>query len=362
MTSPSETIGADALDDSVALVVHDNYAPARIIGGIPHLEEYLLLADRISRTAMVPAALRNKPDEVLAVVMYGAELGIGPMQSLQQINFVAGKPSAAAELLRALVMEAGHQFILSGNGDEAIAQCRRKDWDEWRETRFTISDARRAGLTNGENWKKYPDQMLAARVTSKACRMYFPDCVSGMSYTAEEVVSFAPLASTSRHSNTSQNDELGDPASEEQMYALTTSIGLLDAQDKAHLKEVWIEAGLPVLARGLTFSQAEQATKLVLDVLSSVGEDVDDGEVVSQAESVTAVTDEVTAKPATKFQVTKIQTMLGKVGVDAFQKHDFVSEIVDRQIDSMNDLTKDEATTVIDHLTILESQAKDETK
>src|ERR1035438_7562079 len=134
------------------------HTPARIVGGIPYFEEYLKLADRISKTAMVPGALRGKPDEVLAVVMYGAELGIGPMQALQQINFIKGKPSAAAELLRALVLEAGHKFIINATRTVATARCKRKDWDEYEETTFTIEDAQLARVVSADSgWAKYPD-------------------------------------------------------------------------------------------------------------------------------------------------------------------------------------------------------------
>ena len=163
----------------------------RSLGGIANLEQYIRVADVVCKTAMVPSGLRNKPGETLAVMLYGAELNIGPMQACQQINFIAGKPSASAELLRALVMEAGHQFILSTSPQKAVARCKRKDWDEWQEVEFTWVDAERAKLTGGENWKKYPSDMLSARVTSKACRMFFPDVISGMSYVPEEVESFS---------------------------------------------------------------------------------------------------------------------------------------------------------------------------
>ncbi len=355
MTNDAVEIEANIVENPNLPVVH----PARIVGGIPHLEEYLLLAERISRTAMVPATFRNKPDEVLAVVMYGAELGIGPMQALQQINFVAGKPSASAELLRALVMEQGHQFILSGNGDEAIAQCRRKDWDEWRETRFTISDARRAGLSNGDNWKKYPDAMLAARVTSKACRLYFPDVISGMSYTPEEVESFTtPRSTTSSHSTTeseSVNYETGEVASDDQLYGLTTSIGLLQDEDRLRLKVLWHDANLPPIKRGLTAAQAERATQLVMAVLNTVGDDVVEAEVVesfgNESNEPATSTSEVTSSLATAPQIRAIQTLFAKVGVAGPAKHEMAAAIIGRSpIESMSDLTKSEASEVIERL------------
>jgi hypothetical protein len=302
----------------------------------------MMLAERVSRTAMVPAAFRNKPDEVLAVVLYGAELGIGPMQALQQINFIAGKPSAAAELLRALVMEAGRQFILSGDDSIATAQCKRKDWTDWRETTFTIFDAQRAGLGQGDGWRKYPDQMLAARVTSKACRMWFPDVISGMSYTSEEVESFTPSSPATRtrqvtHSVT--NDETGELASDEKMDELTAALGRLDESDQATVKAKWIDAGLPPLQRGLTTRQASDAHKLVNDALNAPKAGDNDTPL------------------ATATQVRAINTLLTKVHVAGPARHDVVREIIERRVDSLNDLTKDEATTVIDRLKANEQQS-----
>jgi hypothetical protein len=307
---------------------------------------------------MVPAAFRNKPDEVLAVVLFGAELGIGPMQSLQQINFVAGKPSAAAELLRALVMEQGHQFILDGDSTSATAQCKRKDWDEWRETTFTISDAQRAGLS-GDNWRKYPDAMLAARVTSKACRLYFPDVISGMSYTPEEVESFSPPAARPRLGpvttrRESRKDETGEVATEDQTYALKTSLSLLDEDDRSTVKARWIDAGLPSLASGLTSAQAEAALQLVAVVLNAVSDDGADAEVVEVTESTEPTTpaSEVASPLATKIQVKAIQTLFGKLDIAGPAKHEGAAAIIGvPSITSMNDLTKSEASRVIDELT-----------
>lgn len=297
---------------------------------------------------------------MLAVVLFGAELGIGPMQSLQQINFVAGKPSAAAELLRALVMEQGHQFILDGDSTSATAQCKRKDWDEWRETTFTISDAQRAGLS-GDNWRKYPDAMLAARVTSKACRLYFPDVISGMSYTPEEVESFSPPAARPRLGpvttrRESRKDETGEVATEDQTYALKTSLSLLDEDDRAKVKVGWIAAGLPSLASGLTSAQAAVALQLVAVVLNAVSDDVADAEVVEvtecESDEPTTPASEITASLATKTQVKAIQTLLGKLGIAGPAKHEAAAAIIGVvSITSMNDLTKDEASQVINELT-----------
>jgi len=171
------------------------YSP-KPIGGIPYLEQYLALSGQIAMTELVPESLRGRAESVLAVMMAGNELGIGPMQALQSINIIKGKPALSAELMRALVLGAGHQFIVDAGDTAATAKVCRAGWTEWQTVTFSLDDAKRAGLLNNPTWQKYPRAMLSARVTSEACRLYFPDVIAGMSYTPEEIEAFAVPAMT----------------------------------------------------------------------------------------------------------------------------------------------------------------------
>lgn len=355
-----EVVDAIIDETSNAMAVHDAYTPAKVVGGIPYLQEYLQLSNAICKTAMVPSALRNKPEETLAVMMYGAELGIGPMQALQQINFIAGKPSAAAELLRALVMEAGHKFIIEATKTVATARCKRKDWDDWEVTTFTFEDARQANLTSGDGWKKYPDQMLSARVTSKACRMFFPDVISGMSYTPEEIESFTPPAPTqpAKPSRTSRTEtatvtraapvvERSSLASPEDVQKLSTALGMLDEHEKESIKPQWLAQNFPKKLGDMTPEQVNVALGILSDVLNRVSdepESIDEPDIVEAQIVVTA------PSAITQPQIAKIRIMLENVGVGKDDVHARVSQMLGREIASLKDLTKTEASSVIDQL------------
>lgn len=168
----------------------------RAVGGLPYLRDFSRLAEAICQTEMVPPALRGRADAVLAVMMSGFELGVGPMQALQAIDMIQGRPSISPELMRALVMQAGHEIILEQADDHATIRCHRRTWpvDQWSEFTWTMEvDAKRAGLTNKDNWKQYPRAMLSARVTGEACRAVFSDVIAGLSYTPDEVADFAPV-------------------------------------------------------------------------------------------------------------------------------------------------------------------------
>jgi hypothetical protein len=146
------------------------------------------LAERIARTDFVPTALRGKPEAVLAAILTGHELGIGAMQSLSKIHVIEGRPAMAAELMRALVLGAGHElWVEESTTSRCIVVARRSNGD--RESRFawTLDDAKRAGLDRRQNWQKYPRAMLLARASSEAVRAVFPDVVAGVSYSVEEL-------------------------------------------------------------------------------------------------------------------------------------------------------------------------------
>lgn len=152
------------------------------------ITDLAMLADRIARTGMVPASLRNKPDEVLATLMYGVECGLPAMQSLQLIDMMQGRPTLNAQGQRALILAAGHEFWIDhSDATRAVVKAKRKGTDRELEAEFTIAEAQQRQLTGKDNWKKQPEDMLVARATTRMARRHFSDVVLGLAYDAEEL-------------------------------------------------------------------------------------------------------------------------------------------------------------------------------
>jgi hypothetical protein len=150
------------------------------------------LSQRISNTPFVPTALRGKNEAVLACVLYGAELGLGPMQSLNSIHVIEGRTAMSPELMRAMVARHGHRIdVIENSNNVCEVKGTRADTGSTATVRWTLDDARMAGLAGKNNWKTYPRAMLLARATSELCRIVFPDVIAGLSYTPEEVASIA---------------------------------------------------------------------------------------------------------------------------------------------------------------------------
>ena len=156
----------------------------------PDYESLWKLSQRVSNTPFVPTALRGKNEAVLACVIYGAELGLGPMQSLNSIHVIEGRTAMSPELMRAMVARHGHRIDVIENSSTACeVEGTRSDTGSTAKVRWTMEDAKLAGLAGKNNWKTYPRAMLLARATSELCRIVFPDVIAGLSYTPEEVSS-----------------------------------------------------------------------------------------------------------------------------------------------------------------------------
>lgn len=146
------------------------------------------LAQRIAGTDFVPSAFRGKPEAVLAAILTGNELGIGPMQSLAKIHVINGKPGLAAELMRAIVLADGHDFwIEESTSTRCVVGGQRKNSERQTKVAWTLDDAKRANLVGKDVWKAYPTAMLLSRATSALCRAIFPDVLAGLTYTPEEL-------------------------------------------------------------------------------------------------------------------------------------------------------------------------------
>jgi hypothetical protein len=150
------------------------------------LQETAELANQIAGTDFVPTNLRNNPAAITAAILYGDEVGVGPMQSLARIAVINGRPTLAAETQRALILAAGHDLWVE---ESTVTKCtiagRRKDSDATSRITWTLDDARRAGLAGKGNWKAYPRQMLLARASAELARAVFPDAIGGLAATEE---------------------------------------------------------------------------------------------------------------------------------------------------------------------------------
>jgi hypothetical protein len=146
------------------------------------------VADYLSRTSFVPAAMRGKPAEVAAAWLAGQELGFGPMASLRMIDVIEGKPSLPAIALRALVQAHGHDiWVEESTASRAIVMGRRKGSDRVFKSVWDMDRATRLELHTKANWKKQPTNMLLARATSECARLVAADVIAGMPYSSEEL-------------------------------------------------------------------------------------------------------------------------------------------------------------------------------
>lgn len=146
----------------------------------------------ISLTEFVPKSLRGRPTAILACMRYGAELGIPPMVSVQEIDVIEGRPNPSASLLSALIRRAGHRIKPGEITDRAATAIGERLGENgeviesWPYT-FTWEMAQRAGLTGKHNWKTYPEAMLYWRAVTVVARFLFPEVIVGLKYLPEEL-------------------------------------------------------------------------------------------------------------------------------------------------------------------------------
>ena len=164
--------------------------------------EAIEFSKMISSSGMVPAAYKGKPQDILVAIQWGYEVGLQPMQALQNIAVINGKPSvygdAAIALVKADPRCRGVKETIEGDGDNMIARCvvRRAYGDEIEETEatFSVEDAKRAKLWGKQGpWQQYPKRMLSMRARGFAIRDAFPDAMKGM-ITAEEAQDYPTKA------------------------------------------------------------------------------------------------------------------------------------------------------------------------
>ena len=158
------------------------------------------LATVLSNTAMVPKTYRGKPDDSAAAILYGAEIGLGPLQSLQQIFVVHGMPAIYARTMVALVKGRGFKVETVESSDERVTVKAESPRGEVEQATWDIARATKAGYTSNAKYKSDPQAMLYSKAASEVCRKIAPDVLLGIAYSAEEL-ELEPVKATAERVN-----------------------------------------------------------------------------------------------------------------------------------------------------------------
>jgi hypothetical protein len=149
-------------------------------------ERQLSLIERRSKmlaaSNIVPAPLRNKPQDVAAILLTADALNLPlTLATVSQFFVIEGRVQPSAQIMLALAAQRGLEFWWTRTS-ETVAELavQRPGSEKVQLFSFTIEEARRANLTNKKVWKDFPTAMLMARATTRAVRATCPDILLGL--------------------------------------------------------------------------------------------------------------------------------------------------------------------------------------
>ena len=166
-------------------VSRQGFAPATVT-------EAIQFSEMLANSNMVPKQYMGKPQDIMVCIQWGMEMGLAPMQALQNIAVINGKPSVYGDAMMALVQaspvcDGVEESIEDETTANPVAVCvaRRKGRAPVT-VRFSVEDAKRADLWGKQGpWSAYPKRMLQMRARGFALRDAYPDVLKGLISTEE---------------------------------------------------------------------------------------------------------------------------------------------------------------------------------
>jgi hypothetical protein len=163
-----------------------------ICAGFPSLDVLIKFSDMIAKSGMVPKDYINKPDAVATAIIMGHEVGLKPLQAVQNIAVINGRPNVWGDAALSLVMTHPDfeyikewDFETIDKAKKATCEIKRKGQDAVIRS-FSYADATTAFLDRKDGpWKLYKPRQCQMRARSFAMRDSFPDALKGISIAEE---------------------------------------------------------------------------------------------------------------------------------------------------------------------------------
>jgi hypothetical protein len=168
-------------------------------------DQLVKFSEFAANSDLMPRDYKGKPANVFLAVQMGSELGLAPMQAINSIAVINGRPGVWGDGMIGLCRQSplceDIREWIEGEGDERTAFCEAKRRGAASPTtaRFSVADAKKAGLwqtearvkrrgrdggtyeaENDSPWYRYPDRMLQNRARGFCLRDAFPDLLRGL--------------------------------------------------------------------------------------------------------------------------------------------------------------------------------------
>ena len=128
-------------------------------------------------------------DQAVALMLIAQAEGMHPAIAARDYHVIQNRPALKAVAMLARFQTAGGSVTWKVYTDTEVTGIFSHPQGGSLELTWTFEQARKIGLTDKDNWRKYPRAMLRARVISEGIRTVYPGCVVGV-YTVEEVQDF----------------------------------------------------------------------------------------------------------------------------------------------------------------------------
>lgn len=152
-------------------------------------EQALTFSNYLADSDLVPKDFKGKPANCLIAMQWGAEIGLQPLQALQNLAVINGRPALWGDAVIAIVRGSPLCEYVQESDDGKMATCKVKRRNEPEQVRtFSMDDAKAAGLMGKAGpWTQYPKRMRQMRARAFALRDVFPDVLRGLPV-AEELM------------------------------------------------------------------------------------------------------------------------------------------------------------------------------
>lgn len=183
-------------DVTTPAVPHEDPTGGRLVAWAQAASAAHQLAKALVRTSFVPATFKESRDQngdidpgnATAAIIMGDELGLSPLASLRGIYVFKGTPALYARTMRALALAHGHEMWTESSTDSEVVVCgRRRGTDHIERVSWTIARATKAGYTNNQKYKSEPQAMLQAKADSEVARKIAADVLAGIPHSVEDM-------------------------------------------------------------------------------------------------------------------------------------------------------------------------------